>query len=517
MLFNSHIFLFLYLPLTAIVFFRLGAYSHRLAAAWLGASSLFFYGYWNPAYVGLLLASIFFNYGIGFALAREYDAGNTRRKNIILALGVGADLVLLGYYKYANFFLGTANNLLDAGWSMQDILLPLGISFFTFTQIAFLVDAWSGKAREFNFIHYLLFVTYFPHLIAGPVLHHKEMMPQFAQPETYRVSWENMAVGLTFLFAGMFKKVIIADSLAPHATPVFAAAEAGQELSFFEAWKGTVAYTLQLYFDFSGYSDMAIGLSRMFGVKLPLNFNSPYQAVNIVEFWRRWHMTLSRFLRDYLYIPLGGNRHGPGRRYLNLLATMLLGGLWHGAGWTFVVWGCLHGLYLVINHAWQKLWVRPIGTWWSRAIARSITLLAVMVAWVFFRAESFEGAMHMLQAMANLPTTLHGRIGPVEGWLGALGIRFQGGHMAAEHLVDLAWLAFWIAFLWLLPNTQQWMARFQPSINVPEADLLPPAFPRFWQRLQWQPTPAWALVTVGLAVISVLSLSRISEFLYFQF
>jgi hypothetical protein len=228
-------------------------------------------------------------------------------------------------------------------------------------------------------------------------------------------------------------------------------------------------------------------------------------------------MTLSRFLRDYLYIPLGGNRHGPGRRYLNLLATMLLGGLWHGAGWTFVVWGCLHGLYLVINHAWQKLWVRPIGTWWSRAIARAITLLAVMVAWVFFRAESFEGAMHMLQAMANLPTTLHGRIGPVEGWLGALGIRFQGGHMAAEHLVDLAWLAFWIAFLWLLPNTQQWMARFQPSINVPEADLLPPAFPRFWQRLQWQPTPAWALVTVGLAVISVLSLSRISEFLYFQF
>jgi D-alanyl-lipoteichoic acid acyltransferase DltB (MBOAT superfamily) len=517
MLFNSHIFLFLYLPLTAIVFFRLGAYSHRLAAAWLGASSLFFYGYWNPAYVGLLLASIFFNYGIGFALAREYDAGNTRRKNIILALGVGADLVLLGYYKYANFFLDTANNLLDAGWGMQDILLPLGISFFTFTQIAFLVDAWSGKAREFNFIHYLLFVTYFPHLIAGPVLHHKEMMPQFAQPETYRVSWENMAVGLTFLFAGMFKKVIIADSLAPHATPVFAAAEAGQELSFFEAWKGTVAYTLQLYFDFSGYSDMAIGLSRMFGVKLPLNFNSPYQAVNIVEFWRRWHMTLSRFLRDYLYIPLGGNRHGPGRRYLNLLATMLLGGLWHGAGWTFVVWGCLHGLYLVINHAWQKLWVRPIGTWWSRAIARAITLLAVMVAWVFFRAESFEGAMHMLQAMANLPTTLHGRIGPVEGWLGALGIRFQGGHMAAEHLVDLAWLVFWIAFLWLLPNTQQWMARFQPSINVPEADLLPPAFPRFWQRLQWQPTPAWALVTVGLAVISVLSLSRISEFLYFQF
>lgn len=517
MLFNSHIFLFLYLPLTAIVFFRLGAYSHRLAAAWLAAASLFFYGYWNPAYVGLLLGSIFFNYGIGFALARESDAGNARRKNLILALGVGADLTLLGYYKYANFFLDTANRLLEAGWGMQDILLPLGISFFTFTQIAFLVDAWSGKAREFNFIHYLLFVTYFPHLIAGPVLHHKEMMPQFARPETYRVSWENMAVGMTFLFAGMFKKVVIADSLALHATPVFAAAEAGQALSFFEAWKGTVAYTLQLYFDFSGYSDMAIGLSRMFGVKLPLNFNSPYQAVNIVEFWRRWHMTLSRFLRDYLYIPLGGNRKGPARRHVNLLATMLLGGLWHGAGWTFVVWGGLHGLYLVINHAWQRVWTRPIGTWWSRTIARSITLLAVMIAWVFFRAESFEGALHMLQAMANLPSALQGRIGPLEDLLSMLGLGFSGGYLVTQHYVDLAWLVFWVGFLWLLPNTQQWMARFQPSINVPDADLEPPAFPRFWKRLQWRPTPAWALVSVGLAMASILSMSRISEFLYFQF
>ena len=517
MLFNSHAFLFLFLPLTAVVFFRLGAYSHRLAAAWLGAASLFFYGYWNPAYVGLLLASIFFNYGIGIALAREHDAGNTRRKNLVLALGVGADLALLGYYKYANFFLDTANTLLNAGWGLQDIILPLGISFFTFTQIAFLVDAWSGKAREYSFVHYLLFVTYFPHLIAGPVLHHKEMMPQFAHPGTYRVSWENMAIGLTFLFAGMFKKVVIADSLALHATPVFAAAEAGQELSFFEAWKGTVAYTLQLYFDFSGYSDMAIGLSRMFGVKLPLNFNSPYQAVNIVEFWRRWHMTLSRFLRDYLYIPLGGNRKGPARRYANLLATMLLGGLWHGAGWTFVVWGGLHGLYLVINHAWQKCWTRPIDRWWSRALARSITLLAVMVAWVFFRAESYEGAMHMLSAMANLPSTLHGRIGPVEGWLAMLGVQFRGGHLAVEHYVDLAWLVFWIAFLWLLPNTQQWMARFQPSIDVPEKDLVPPAFPRLWQRMQWRPTATWAVITSGLAIISILNLSRISEFLYFQF
>ena len=517
MLFNSHIFLFLYLPLVLVVFFRLGAYSHRWAAAWLGAASLFFYGYWNPAYVGLLVASILFNYGIGVALAREHDAGSRRRKNLVLAAGVGADLALLGYYKYANFFLDSANHLLSAGWSLQDIILPLGISFFTFTQIAFLVDTWAGKAREYNFIHYLLFVTYFPHLIAGPVLHHKEMMPQFDQPKTYRPTAENMAVGLTFLFAGMFKKVVIADSLALHATPVFHAAEAGEALTFFAAWKGTVAYTLQLYFDFSGYSDMAIGLSRMFGVKLPLNFDSPYRAVNIIDFWRRWHMTLSRFLRDYLYCPLGGNRKGTARRYVNLMATMLLGGLWHGAGWTFVVWGGLHGFYLVVNHAWQKLWSRPIDRWWSRAIARSITLLAVMVAWVFFRSESVSGAMHLLTAMTNLPGTLQGRIGPVEGWLGWLGVRFQGGYIAAEHYVDLAWLVFWVGFLWTLPNTQQWMARYTPTIGTPAERLAPPTFPKFWQRFLWQPNAAWAVAAAGLAVVSILGMSRISEFLYFQF
>jgi alginate O-acetyltransferase complex protein AlgI len=269
-----------------------------------------FYGYWNPAYVGLLLASIFFNYGIGYALAREHDTDRNRRKNFILTAGIVADLLLLGYYKYANFFLDTTNRILDTGWTLQDILLPLGISFFTFTQIAFLVDAWSGKAREYNFIHYLLFVTYFPHLIAGPVLHHKEMMPQFARPETYRFSWDNMTIGLTIFTIGLFKKSVLADGVSPYANVAFHAADMGEKLDFLASWGGALAYTAQLYFDFSGYSDMAIGLSRMFGIVLPLNFNSPYKATNIIDFWRRWHMTLSRFLRDYLYIPLGGNRKG---------------------------------------------------------------------------------------------------------------------------------------------------------------------------------------------------------------
>jgi len=442
MLFNSYPFLLLFLPVTAIVFFRLGAYSHRLAAVWLGAASLFFYGYWNPAYVGLLLASIFFNYGIGFALAREHDAGRERRKKLILTLGITADLALLGYYKYANFFLDTANKLLDTGWAFQDILLPLGISFFTFTQIAFLVDAWSGKAREYNFIHYLLFVTYFPHLIAGPVLHHKEMMPQFARPQTYRFSWDNMTIGLMIFVIGLFKKVVLADGVSPYANMAFQSADAGAELDLLAAWGGALAYTAQIYFDFSGYSDMAIGLSRMFGIVLPLNFNSPYKAGNIIDFWRRWHMTLSRFLRDYLYIPLGGNRKGPVRRQINLMLTMLLGGLWHGASWNFVLWGGLHGVYLMLNHAWRSLCGRHFadvsaGTA-GKLAAWALTFVAVVVAWVFFRATTLGGALNMLSGMAglqgvNLPATIQPKLGGGGGFTARLGSSVCPGRRQPFH------------------------------------------------------------------------------------
>ncbi|MBL8463808.1 MAG: MBOAT family protein, partial [Thauera sp.] len=355
MLFNSPEFIYLYLPIVLVGFFWLAATSHRIAAVWLAAASCFFYGWWNPVYLGLLGASIVFNYGMGIRLARESARPPGERRRAFLVFAVGANLLLLGYFKYFNFFADSARVVFDGHWHFDAIVLPLGISFFTFTQIAFLVDAWRGEAREFNFVHYTLFVTYFPHLIAGPVLHHREMMPQFAQPSTYRLDWENIAVGLAIFGLGIFKKVVLADGIAPHANAVFQAAEAGQALSLLDAWGGALAYTFQLYFDFSGYSDMAIGLSRMFGVKLPLNFDSPYKAGSISEFWRRWHMTLSRFLRDYLYIALGGNRKGSLRRHANLFVTMVLGGLWHGAGWTFVVWGALHGFYLMVNHAWRWL------------------------------------------------------------------------------------------------------------------------------------------------------------------
>jgi D-alanyl-lipoteichoic acid acyltransferase DltB (MBOAT superfamily) len=517
MLFNSYSFLLLFLPVTAIVFFRLGAYSHRLAAAWLGAASLFFYGYWNPAYVGLLLASIFFNYGIGFALAREHDAGRERRKKLILTLGIAADLALLGYYKYANFFLDTANNLLGTGWALQDILLPLGISFFTFTQIAFLVDAWSGKAREYNFIHYLLFVTYFPHLIAGPVLHHKEMMPQFAQPQTYRFSRDNMTVGLTIFAIGLFKKAVLADGVSPYANMAFQSADAGEEQDLLAAWGGALAYTLQLYFDFSGYSDMAIGLSRMFGIVLPLNFNSPYKATNIIDFWRRWHMTLSRFLRDYLYIPLGGNRKGATRRQINLMLTMLLGGLWHGASWNFVLWGGLHGLYLALNHAWRSLRlrrfanIRPgIG---GRLAAWALTFVAVVVAWVFFRATTLDGALNMLYGMAglhgvSLPAAIQPKLGGAAVLLRDMGVQFALG--GGSRFV-LTW--FWVVCLLLialfLPNAQELMRRHRPGLDFDPGAVT--------ARLEWRATPAWGLALAMLAAAGVLSLSQATQFLYYQF
>ncbi len=519
MLFSSPEFIYLFLPIVLIGFFWLARWSHRIAATWLLATSLFFYGWWNPAYLGLLIGSICFNYGMGLVLARESGRPEASRRRILLAAGVCANLVLLGYFKYANFFLDSANSALGTEWHAGEIILPLGISFFTFTQIAFLVDAWRGLAREFNFIHYGLFVTYFPHLIAGPVLHHKEMMPQFGLRETYRLNWENLSIGLTIFAIGLFKKVVLADGVAPYASPVFDAAGSGAELTFLEAWAGVLAYTLQLYFDFSGYSDMAIGASRMFGVRLPLNFNSPYQALNIIDFWRRWHMTLSRFLRDYLYFSLGGNRHGKARRYANLMTTMLLGGLWHGAGWTFVIWGGLHGLYLVVNHAWSSLRVTlglPGGRWWTRLLAWTTTFLAVVIAWVFFRADSVDAALSLLVSMAGghgvaVPgpwlEDSHWRL----GWLlHTLGIRIGD---AGAHVPD-PWTWAWIATLLLIaarmPNTQRLLADFRPALDyVAEAG----------RQVAWRFgfTPAWATLTFVLLVAALTRGDAVSEFLYFQF
>ncbi|CAG1023046.1 Peptidoglycan O-acetyltransferase [Patescibacteria group bacterium] len=322
MIFNSYVFIFAFLPVTLLVFYGLGRYSHHLATFWLAVASLFFYGWWDVRYVGLLLGSIAFNYGAGYAIGHNLSH-HSKRAKLLLISAITANLLLLGYYKYANFFLDNLNYLASTNITLEKIILPLGISFFSFTQIAFLVDTYQGKVKEYNFVHYTLFVTYFPHLIAGPVLHHKEMMPQFGKRESSRINWEHIAVGLTIFILGLGKKVLLADSFGEYANAIFDAVKIGGHPMLFESWFGALAYTLQLYFDFSAYSDMAIGLSLMFNVRLPLNFNSPYKSLNIIDFWRHWHMTLSRFLRDYLYIPLGGSRCSKFRRYLNLMITML--------------------------------------------------------------------------------------------------------------------------------------------------------------------------------------------------
>ncbi len=522
MLFNSYIFIFGLLPVAVIGFYLIGGRGrgrgrHGAAIAWLVAMSLFFYGWWNPAYVALILFSILFNYTLGAVLSRE-RRGPSRWH---LGFGIAVNLGLIGYFKYANFFVDNLNALSGSSYNMEKIVLPLAISFFTFQQIAFLVDAYRGEVREYNFLHYCLFVTFFPQLIAGPIVHHKEILPQFAREDTYRFNSDDLAVGLTIFTFGLFKKVMLADEIAQYVGPAFAAADAGEVLTFFEAWGAALSYTLQLYFDFSGYSDMAIGIARMFGVRLPLNFNAPYKAANITEFWRRWHMTLSRFLRDYLYFPLGGGRRGPVRRYVNLMIVMVLGGLWHGAGWTFVAWGALHGGYLCVNHAWRGL--RPrIGLsgpprWWGRTLAVTITFLAVVVAWVFFRATSFDGALTMLAGMSGA----NGAVVPPghllrEAWTvdlaNALGVEV-GRPAYFDGLKQAKKIAGMLLIVFLLPTTQQLMARAGAALETYPGEV--PAMRRQW--MLWRPTRLWALVASTMAVVALFHLVRFSEFLYYQF
>ncbi len=510
MLFNTFNFIFLFLPIALTGYFVLSRYSCQFAAFWLALASLFFYGSWDYHYLPLLLGSITFNYWLARAIdSRQKMFG----KKSLLSVAIIANLLLLAYYKYANFFVSSFSWITDEDISL-DIVLPIGISFFTFTQIAFLVDTYQGKVKEYKFTHYLLFVTYFPHLIAGPVLHHKEMMPQFAEKKTYCPSAENFAIGLSIFVIGLIKKVLIADNIAPLANPVF---EVNAHPALIESWFGALAYTLQLYFDFSGYSDMAIGLSRLFGVRLPLNFNSPYKAENIIDFWRRWHMTLSRFLRDYLYIPLGGNRNGTYARYRNLFITMLLGGLWHGAGWTYVIWGGLHGLYLVINHGWhfvrERLGWSEGHSWLGMLVARGLTFLAVLMAWVFFRAPDFATAIDVLSGMTGLNgISLPAWTKTQLGWLVQTGwmVRFEGIPYIDFGGIGVPVLLLALGLVWFTPNTQEIMAKTQPCLEpvIPGKSML---------SIRWQTSTPWLLFISAGFLLCVFSMNRVSEFLYFQF
>lgn len=438
--------------------------------------------------------------------------------------GVVSNLALLCYYKYANFFVDNLNILAGTSVQLETIVLPLAISFFTFQQIAYLVDTWRGYTREYGFLHYALFVTFFPQLVAGPIVHHKEMLPQFLRDTLYRLRSINLAVGITIFTIGLFKKAVIADGIALYANPVFDASAAGAPLTLFEAWGGALSYTFQIYFDFSGYSDMAIGVARMFGVRLPLNFNSPYKATSIVHFWRRWHITLSRFLRDYVYISLGGNRKGELRRLVNLFITMLLGGIWHGAGWTFVLWGGLHGIYLIINHGWYRLmrilWPHHHRHLFIRLVAWLVTFIAVVFAWVPFRSTSLQATWEMWQGMVGingvaLPENtldLLNRLGGYGDRLANWGWQFS----QVEHLRDNEmpiYLALVAAVAFLPPNTQQIMRRYRPAFETYRGEVKPIR----WRWVEWRPDLVWIIIISMAAAASLFLLDKKSEFLYFNF
>lgn len=493
MLFTTASFVFLFLPVVFAVYLLLLHFTvGRAAIPWLGIASIVFYIWGDVRLIALLMSSIAVNFWIGGRIFATGGKGWLRA-------GVLFNVGLLGLFKYADFAISTANALTGSHLGLLGIALPLGISFYTFQQIAWLVDMRS-KPQKPRFWDYLLFVTFFPQLIAGPIVHHSEMMPQFqrivgaGKSLYFSRLWTHLAVGLTIFIVGLFKKVVIADSCAPIATQMFSQASTAQAIDVVSAWGGVIAYSMQIYFDFSGYSDMAVGLARMFGVRLPVNFFSPYKATSIIEFWRRWHMTLSRWLRDYIYIPLGGNRDGAARRQVNLMATMIVGGLWHGASWTFVAWGGVHGLFLLANHGWNG--VR--GNLTLGPFAWPLTFLAVIHAWVLFRAPDFAAAMNIYAAMYS----------------GKIRIPAADYRMVAAAVLIAA---FW-------PNTYEVLRRYHPVIKMQTTALRGFSMARFLKGRvtvkPWRPTTAWALAIAGLAVVYAFVISRSDayvEFIYFQF
>ncbi len=510
MLFNSYEFVFLFLPISLSIYYWLGKHhQYKSSIGWLVACSLFFYGWWNPSYLKLILASMFFNYIIGVMLSGK------NKSKFLLTTGVSANLALLGYYKYVDFFIENANLLFGADYNLRHIVLPLAISFFTLQQIAFLVDSYRGQTKEYSFLQYALFVSFFPQLIAGPIVQHREMLPQFTRKIAEQVNARNLMAGLVLFFMGLGKKVLLADRVAEYASPIFAAAEQGLAPSFFEAWTGALGYTVQLYFDFSGYADMAIGSALMFGIRLPINFNSPYKSASIIEFWRRWHMTLSRFLRYYLYFSLGGNRKGDFRRYVNLLLTMLIGGLWHGAGWTFVVWGAMHGVCLAINHGWRSFKAKlGAGNNKFRKVRElmsvALTFLIVVVAWVYFRAESLEAANRIIQGMAGsngvfIPEKYFERWGDLAVLMQSMGLQFADSMVeSSKEIIEPLLL---MAACWIFPNTAIIMRSYEPVVAQPEGRT----------RMAFKTSLLWLVGIALIAFLSILNLSELSEFLYFQF
>ena len=543
MLFNSYEFILVFLPLTLAGFSLLGRHSRTLALSWIVLASLVFYAWWRPINALIIAPSVLVNYLLARWLLR-LGADKTRAglARLVLLLGIAFNIAFLGYFKYINFLSTAANDLVGTNFVLTQVVLPLGISFITFQKIAFLIDVHGGRIPSFTLRDYGLFVLFFPQLIAGPIVHYREMMPQFQQASC-RPDRQDLAVGLSLFVFGLFKKVVLADGVADHVSPIYDQAAAGMQVALFQAWIAAIGFTLQIYFDFSGYSDMALGLARFFGIKLPANFDSPLQATSIVDFWSRWHMTLTRFLTAYLYNPLvlwltrrrmarrlpgvGGRTPSVGA-YFQLVAgptllTMLVSGLWHGAGYLFILWGLLHGVYLSINHAWRllrpRIWLdkeayerrmRPVGF--------VITFLSVAVAMVVFRASNIAAAKSVLQGMTGqhgitLPQQLQSRLDPLKGVLQQ--VVSSTPDLSTQALaMAVAWLAVLLLIALLLPNTLQIMARFEPAIGLQHRPGRTLALAR---ALDWAPTLPWAVTMAAMAAAAVMRIGGKSEFLYWQF
>jgi alginate O-acetyltransferase complex protein AlgI len=541
MLFNSTEFIFAFLPVTLAAFFVFGALSRTWALGWLIAASVFFYAWWNPVNVLIIAPSLAANYLFARTIQRLGDAPEKARlRRLVLIAGIVFNVSFLGYFKYLTFVQASLNDLAGTEFVIVNVVLPLGISFITFQKIAFLIDVHARRIESFTFQQFALFVMFFPQLIAGPIVHFREMMPQF---EANRAKFDavSVAAGLTLFCIGLFKKVVLADGIAAYVSPIYAAAAAGEPISFLTAWAAAIGFTLQIYFDFSGYSEMALGIARCFGVRLPVNFDSPLKATSIIDFWLRWHITLTRFLTAYIYnplalwltrrraskkLPLLGGRGASVGAFLQLLAlptlvTMFISGVWHGAGWLFMLWGLLHGGYLIVNHAWRIVSRRLFAdkakyTRVMRPVGFVLTFVSVAFAMVLFRATSGPAATELVAGMlglngVSLPRGLVEPFG-VAGLLEPFVTLEDGG--ITTFVLTYLWVAGLLAVAWLLPNAIQVMSRFEPALDAAER---PGHTKPLTGVFAWRPTLPWAVAVSILAAAAVLRLSAESEFLYWQF
>jgi alginate O-acetyltransferase complex protein AlgI len=538
MLFNSSEFLLVFLPATLVGFYVLGTISRTSAIRWLILASLVFYAWWRPINILIIAPSIVINYGIASILTRVIQDESSRRvSKAILVLGIVFNVLFLGVFKYTDFISGSINDIFGTDLLLRHIILPLGISFITFQKIAFLIDVHGGRVKSFTFQDYCTFVLFFPQLIAGPIVHYREMMPQF-HAASCRFDKENVAIGLTLLLFGLFKKVVFADNIAYYITPIYHHAATRGGTSFLLAWMAAIGFTLQIYFDFSGYSDMALGLARFFGIRLPQNFNSPLRASSIIDYWLHWHMTLTRFLTAYIYNPLSlwltrrrlakGQPGFSGRNptvgaFVSLLMfptviTMLVSGVWHGAGYGFILWGLLHGCYLTINHGWRviaaRLWSdRRRYDRFMKPAGLVLTLTSVTAAMVLFRSPTITSAMDLVKGLVGLngialPQALFDRLGPFSGALHSVGL-IPDSWSSQEFVKTAIWISILMFVALACPNTLQILGRYEPALGVK-----PLAIGRV---VGWDASFPWAIAMSAIAAIAIVSMGGPSEFLYWQF